>query len=282
MYSNLHFFELLLFFISIGAGIFGSLLGLGGGILIVPTLTLLFGVNIRYAVGASIISVIATSSGAAAKYVKERMANMRVSMVLEVATTMGALLGVMLVPFLPTQFLYVIFSLLLFYSAISMFRTRQENSLSEVKNDYLAEKLKLSSSYSEKGKKIFYNVTRVPYGFSIMLGAGVISALLGIGSGVLKVPAMDQTMRLPLKVSSATSTFMLGVTAAASAGAYYMRGDIIPIIAAPVALGVLVGSSLGPKIMMKTSNERLRKIFVVVLLFIGIQMALKAFRMESQ
>jgi uncharacterized membrane protein YfcA len=273
-------FEGTLFVISVLAGIFGAILGLGGGVLIVPALTLLFGINIRYAVGASIVSVIATSSGAAATYVRDQITNIRVAMLLEVATTVGALSGAMLSPYLPTDFLYVLFSVILLYSALIMFKKRKgtEEHLTS-SDDPWAHRLRLNSAYPDRalGKKVEYAVTRVKFGFSLMFGAGIISGLLGIGSGALKVPAMDSAMRLPIKVSSATSNFMIGVTAAASAGAYYMRGDIIPILAAPVALGVLAGSILGTKVMMRLPSKKLRDLFLVVLMVIAVQMGLKAF-----
>ena len=262
---------------SIGAGIFGAILGLGGGVLIVPILTLFYGVNIRYAVGASIVSVIATSSGAAATYVKDHITNIRVAMLLEVATTLGALAGAMLSPFLPTQALFFVFSLILIYSAVAMFRKKSGDHVVTETDDWFANKLSLNSSYPDHllGREVSYAVTHVPFGFSLMLGAGVISGLLGIGSGALKVPAMDTAMRLPIKVSSATSNFMIGVTAAASAGAYYMRGDIIPFLAAPIAIGVLLGSWLGTKLMMRLHSTMIRKMFLIVLLVIAVEMGLK-------
>lgn len=275
------FFELTLFLISVAAGVFGAILGLGGGVLIVPALTLLFGVQIRYAVGASIVSVIATSSGAAATYVRDHITNIRVAMVLEVATTVGALCGAILSPFFPVRALFAVFSAILFYSAFSMLRKRGDNSTLET-NDPWAARLRLNSSYPDPktGKPISYSVDRVPLGFSLMLGAGVISGLLGIGSGALKVPAMDSALRLPIKVSSATSNFMIGVTAAASAGAYYVRGDILPLLAAPVALGVLGGSMIGTKVMMRLHNDRMRQLFIVVLLGIALEMGLKSYGFE--
>lgn len=252
------------------------MLGLGGGVIIVPVLTLLFGINIRYAIGASIVSVIATSSGAAVAYLKDHVTNIRVAMLLEVATTLGALSGALLSAYFSTQALFLVFAAILLYSAVLMIKKREVHSLAK-SDDWLANKLSLHSSYPDhrEGRTIHYAVTRTPLGLVLMYGAGIISGLLGVGSGVLKVPAMDTAMRLPIKVSSATSSFMIGVTAAASAGAYYMRGDIIPFVAAPVAIGVLIGSRLGTRIMMKMHSENLRKIFLVVLLLIAVQMGLK-------
>jgi uncharacterized membrane protein YfcA len=269
-------FESALLLISIGAGIFGAILGLGGGVIIVPVLSLGFGINLHYAIGASIVSVIATSSGAAVAYLKDHVTNIRVAMLLEVATTIGALSGALVSPYLSAQALYLIFSLVLFYSALLMYRKR-ENHADTHSDDWFANKLRLNSSYPDHnlGKEIEYTVTRIPFGLCLMYLAGIISGLLGVGSGVLKVPAMDTAMRLPIKVSSATSSFMIGVTAAASAGAYYMRGDIIPVIAAPVAVGVLIGSRLGTRIMMKLSGGTLRRIFLGVLLLVALEMGLK-------
>lgn len=272
-------FELILFLSSVAAGTFGALLGLGGGVIIVPVLTLGLGINIRYAIGASIVSVIATSSGAAATYVKDHLTNIRVAMLLEVATTVGALSGAVLSTYIPEKQLFLVFSCILLYSAWIMLRKRNHDDITPlVDSDYWAKRFKLNSSYPDHaiGKEISYAVTHVPLGFSLMMGAGVISGLLGIGSGALKVPAMDSAMRLPIKVSSATSNFMIGVTAAASAGAYYMRGDILPLVAAPVALGVLLGSWFGTKLMMKLHSHRIRSLFIGVLTIIALQMGLKA------
>lgn len=268
-------FELALFLISVAAGVFGAVLGLGGGVLIVPALTLLFGVEIRYAVGASIVSVIATSSGAAATYVRDHITNIRVAMLLEVATTIGALGGAMLAPYFPARVIFVVFSLILLYSAVVMFLKRGDHTIKTTRDPW-ALRLRLNSSYPDHGQTVSYAVDRVPLGFTLMLGAGLVSGLLGIGSGALKVPAMDTAMKLPIKVSSATSNFMIGVTAAASAGAYYMRGDILPVLAAPVALGVLCGAIVGTRLMMRLHNERIRQIFIVVLVLIAVQMGVKA------
>lgn len=276
-------FELTLLLISIGAGTFGALLGLGGGVVIVPVLTLGFGINIRYAIGASIVSVIATSSGAAATYVKDHLTNIRVAMLLEVATTIGALTGAVLSTMVQERDLFFVFSAILFYSAWIMLRKRHQDEVAPLADaHYWAHRFRLNSSYPDHalGKDISYAVTHVPLGFSLMLGAGVISGLLGIGSGALKVPAMDTAMRLPIKVSSATSNFMIGVTAAASAGAYYMRGDILPLVAAPVALGVLLGSWMGTRLMRKLHSKRIRTLFIGVLVIIALQMGLRAFGIQ--
>jgi uncharacterized membrane protein YfcA len=271
-------FEATLFGISIAAGVLGSILGLGGGVVIVPVLTLVFGVNIRYAIGASIVSVIATSSGAAATYVKDHITHVRVAMFLEVATTVGAISGAFAAPFVSPRLLYGLFAAILLLSAAVMVRRRATDWHPLERGDRWAARLKLNSSYPDAavGREVSYAVTHVPLGFALMLVAGLVSGLLGIGSGALKVPAMDSAMRLPIKVSSATSNFMIGVTAAASAGAYYVRGDILPLIAAPVALGVLLGSLIGPRILMRLPAREVRWLFVGVLAFIALELGLKA------
>jgi uncharacterized membrane protein YfcA len=276
--ANNALLELAILALSVGAGAFGAILGLGGGVVIVPTLTLIFGVPIHYAIGASIISVIATSSGAAATYVRDHITNIRVAMLLEVGTTLGALSGALLSPYVKAQYLYVLFAVIMVYSAGAMLRKRKQDLLAPEASSPLARRLKLASTYPDGTLKraVPYGVTGVQLAFVLMLGAGLLSALLGIGSGALKVPAMDSAMRLPIKVSSATSNFMIGVTGAASAGHYYMSGLILPFLAAPVALGVIAGSWVGTKIMMRLSSLWIRRIFIVVLLLIAVEMGLKA------
>jgi uncharacterized protein len=267
---------ILMVLISIFAGILGSILGLGGGIIIIPALTLLFGIDIRFAIGASLISVIATSSGAAASFVRDHMTNIRVAIFLEVATTTGAICGAILSSYLQSKYLFLLFSILLLHSAFLMWR-RGKKKLLEMpgKGHPWAHRLKLHSHYPDLGKNVEYLVENVPLGFFYMFGAGILSALLGIGGGILKVLAMDSAMKLPIKVSSATSNFMIGVTAAASAGIYYMKGDILPEIAAPVAIGVLFGSFLGAKLMTKMKANLIRNIFIIVLVIVSIQMGIK-------
>jgi uncharacterized membrane protein YfcA len=264
---------------SVVAGVAGSILGLGGGIIVIPVLTLLMGVDIRYAIGASVVSVIATSSGAAAAYVREHLANMRVAMFLELGTTTGALTGAFLAGIIGGRFLYILFSLVLGYSAVAMFRKRHGEQQA-VPPDAVADKLRLHGEYFDEqaGQVVAYRVTHTFVGLGLMYVAGVVSGLLGIGSGSLKVPAMDLAMRLPIKVSSATSNFMIGVTAAASAGVYFARGDIDPFIAAPVAAGVLVGATAGSRVLGKLKNSAIRSAFVVVLAWICVQMLWKGVR----
>ncbi len=270
-------FTLATFAISIAAGVLGSLLGLGGGIIIVPALTLLLKVDIRFAIGASIVSVIATSSGAAAAYVRERMTNLRVAMVLEIATTTGALTGAYIAGRINGRWLYIVFGVLMGYSALEMFRNRRRLAPEKVKPDRWADMLRLHDSYFDPsiGAEVPYRVTRTPLGLALMYVAGVVSGLLGIGSGALKVPAMDLAMGLPIKVSTATSNFMIGVTAAASAGVYFSRGDIDPFIAAPVAAGVLLGATGGSYLLGRLKSNAIRIVFVAVLLFVSGEMLFK-------
>jgi len=273
-------FVLLVFAVSVIAGLLGSLLGLGGGIIVIPALTLLFKIDIRYAVGASIVSVIATSSGAAAAYVREHMTNIRVAMFLELATTSGALTGAYLAGIIGGRALYVIFGIVLAYSALAMFRKRHQALSQEVAPDRWADSLRLHGAYYDEAasQQVRYQVTGTRIGLLLMYVAGVVSGLLGIGSGALKVPAMDLAMHLPMKVSSATSNFMIGVTAAASAGAYFMRGDIDPIVAAPVAAGVLLGATAGSRLLGRLQSTSVRIAFVVVLLWISLQMLYNGLR----
>jgi uncharacterized membrane protein YfcA len=266
-----------IFTISILAGVFGSILGLGGGIIITPVLTLVFGVDIKYAIGASIVSVIATSSGAAIAYIKDKITNIRIGMFLEIATTTGAITGAFLSGIISTKYLYFIFGILLLYSALSMLKKSKDELPQDVVTHPVAEKLRLNGEYYDKvlQKQVKYNVTGVYGGFGMMYVAGVISGLLGIGSGIFKVMAMDLFMKLPLKVSSATSNFMIGVTAAASAGVYLLRGNIDPKISAPVALGVLVGATIGTKIMQNLKSKTIRKLFIPILAYVSIEMIIK-------
>ncbi|NKI20268.1 sulfite exporter TauE/SafE family protein [Paenibacillus dendritiformis] len=268
-------FEMLL--ISVLAGIVGSVLGLGGGIIVTPALTLLFGVDINHAIGASIISVIATSSGSAIAYIRDRITNLRVGMFLEIATTVGAITGAFLGAIIAPDWLYVIFGLLLLYSALAMLKKAKSDLPTEVEPHPLATRLNLHSHYYDKAiqQEVHYTVANPYGGFGVMYGAGVISGLLGIGSGSFKVMAMDLFMKLPLKVSSATSNLMMGVTAAASAGVYLFRGDIDPVISALVALGVLIGATLGTRIMQRLKNKTIRKLFVPILAYVAIQMIIQ-------
>ncbi|RKG66570.1 sulfite exporter TauE/SafE family protein [Corallococcus sp. CA054B] len=265
--------------VSIGAGLLGSLLGLGGGLILIPVLTLVLKVDIRYAVGASIVSVIATSSGAAAAYVRDGLANMRVAMFLELATVAGAVTGAMLAGAVGGRALYFLFGAVMAYSALAMLRKLHEDGRprQEPPPDALADRLALHGSYYDvsTGGEVAYRVHRPLMGLGLMYIAGTVSGLLGIGSGALKVPAMDLAMGLPIKVSTATSNFMIGVTAAASAGIYFARGDIDPFIAGPVCVGVTLGAFAGSRYLTKLKSASLRRLFVAVLLWVSYEMLSK-------
>ncbi len=252
------------------AGLLGSLTGLGGGVVIVPLLTLVFGIDFRYAVGASLVSVIATSSGAAVAYVREGFTNVRLGMLLEVATTVGALVGAGLAGWITPSALAVVFGLVLLGSAWFSAQPRPEHVVETP--DPLATRLHLDGTYPSLQGEKHYHVQRVPLGFGIMAGAGALSGMLGIGSGALKVLAMDQAMCLPFKVSTTTSNFMIGVTAAASAGIYLARGYVDPGLAMPVVLGVLAGATLGARLLTTTRSAMLRMIFAVVVAVLGVEM----------
>ncbi len=260
---------------ALAAGFLGALTGLGGGVVIVPFLVFM-GVDIKYAMGASLVSVIATSSGAAASYVKEGYSNIRIGMFLEIATTLGALTGAYLAHLVPTKALFVIFGVVLLFSAYLSLRTMPRQHGTE-KPDPLAVRLRLDGAYPTPEGKQPYHVHRVPLGFSLMYLAGCMSGLLGIGSGAFKVLAMDQAMRIPFKVSTTTSNFMIGVTAAASAGVYLHYGQIDPALTMPVMLGVLIGSLLGAHVLMKAQTRMLRRIFSAVILVLALQMLYKGF-----
>jgi len=264
-------FTLIILIGSYFAGLLGSLTGLGGGVVIIPMLTILLKVDIHYAIGASLISVIATSSGSAAAYVKEGITNMRLGMFLEIATTAGAMLGAILAVYIPTQFIAILFGVILTMSAIMSLRKKAEQIYTN--ESPLAAKLKLNSSYPTAAGEVKYSVRNVGGGFLMMIFAGTISGLLGIGSGALKVIAMDTIMRIPFKVSTTTSNFMIGVTAAASAVVYLQRGYIHPPLVMPVVLGVLCGAFTGSKILVRTSSSGwLRWVFAIVVTFLAGQM----------
>ena len=268
--------------IAVLAGFLGSLVGLGGGIIITPALTILFGFDIKYAIGASIVAVIATSSGSAIAFVKDHVSNMRVGMLLEVFTTAGGVVGALMAGVFSSKLLYIFFSLILLNSFYGMLKktgliTKLKKEEEKVENDKYADKYKLNSTYYDKatGKTVKYNVTNVPQGSLVMFGAGFASGLLGIGSGAFKVVALDTYMKLPIKVSTATSNFMMGVTATASALIYFFNGTINPAIAAPIALGTLIGSRTGAKVMQRLDPKYIRYIFLPILLFTIVNMFLK-------
>ncbi len=264
-------FTLIILIGSYFAGLLGSLTGLGGGFVIIPLLYLLLHVDIHYAIGASLVSVIATSSGSAAAYVKEGITNMRLGMFLEIATTAGAMVGAIVAIYIPGNYIAIIFGCILILSSIMSLRKKAENITTD--KSYLAAKLKLNGSYPTTSGTVEYGVSNVVGGFFMMIFAGVISGLLGIGSGALKVIAMDGIMRIPFKVSTTTSNFMIGVTAAASAVVYLQRGYIDPGISMPVVIGVLLGALTGSKILVNsTSSGWLRWVFTIVVTALAIQM----------
>jgi uncharacterized protein len=267
-----------LFCVSVGASALGGALGMASGIFIVPILTMVVGVDIHVAIGASIVSVIACSCGSAAPFLKERLTNVRLAIVLETATTLGAASGVLLSGVVSVPVLYAIFAVVLLVSAWQMSRRRRVAVVPAHGKPPHRWARRLDGVYPDRtlGRDVAYRVDRLPAGLGLMYGAGLLSALLGIGSGVLKIPAMDTALCLPIKVSSATSNFMIGVTAAASAGAYFMRGAILPDVAGPVALGSVVGALLGARLLMFVSADKLRLLFVAVLLALAVQMSLAA------
>jgi uncharacterized membrane protein YfcA len=275
-------FGLWLFAVALGASVLGGILGMAGGIVVVPILTMFGHLDIRTAIGASIVSVIASSCASASPFLEGGLVNIRLAVVLETTTTLGALTGVLLAGSIPTAYLFLLFTLILALSAQQMLARRGEPAGAATRADTWgwAGALQLDASYPDRGRRVAYQVQRLPLGMLLMYGAGLISALLGIGSGVLKIPAMDTALRLPIKVSSATSNFMIGVTAAASAGAYFMRGDIVPAVAGPVALGSVVGSLIGARVLLAVPNQRIRLFFVVVLVALAIQMALSGFGVQ--
>ncbi|HLY62899.1 MAG TPA: sulfite exporter TauE/SafE family protein [Terriglobia bacterium] len=261
----------LIFVGSVIAGFLGALTGLGGGVIVTPLLTLALGVDIRYSIGATLVSVIATSSGAAAAYVREGFSNIRIGMFLEIATTVGAVVGASLALRIPTSAIAVIFGIVLLGSAYMSSRKHLDEALTGPPN-HLATVLRLDSTYPTENGQQSYRVRGVPGGFGLMFGAGAMSGLLGIGSGALKVIAMDQVMRIPFKVSTTTSNFMIGVTAAASAGIYLKRGYIDPGLAMPVMLGVLAGSFLGARVLPKAKSNVLRLVFGVTVGVLALEM----------
>ena len=254
------------------AGFLGALTGLGGGVVLVPALALLFHVDIKYAIGASLVCVIATSSGAAAAYVKEGYSNIRIGMLLEIATTLGAIAGAFLATRVSTHAIAIVFGLVLLHAAYQSLFGKKQDAAALVESDALAAKLRLAADYPVGEQRQAYGVRNVPVGFSLMFGAGALSGLLGIGSGAVKVIAMDRAMRIPFKVSTTTSNFMIGVTAAASAGVYLGRGYIDPRLSMPVVLGVLGGAFLGSKVLVKAPVRALRVTFGVIIFLLAIEM----------
>ncbi|MEX2299739.1 MAG: sulfite exporter TauE/SafE family protein [Bryobacterales bacterium] len=254
------------------AGLLGAMTGLGGGVVLIPMLTLGFGFDIRYAIGASLVSVIATSSGAAAAFVREGYTNIRIGMFLEIATSLGAILGAILAASVNPMWIGLVFGVVLLHAAYTALRPHPQELGIDLPSSALAQKLRLDGSYpTAEGMRTYY-VRSVPAGFVLMGVAGVLSGLLGIGSGAIKVLAMDRAMKLPFKVSTTTSNFMIGVTAAASAGVYLGRGYIDPGLSMPVMLGVLAGSLLGARLLAKAPTRQLRLLFAVVIAVLAVEM----------
>ncbi|NLR79641.1 sulfite exporter TauE/SafE family protein [Chitinophaga eiseniae] len=265
------FFTLILLCGAFSAGLLGSLTGLGGGVVIIPLLTLGFHVDIRYAIGTALVASIATSSGSASAYVKEGITNIRLGMFLEIATTTGAVVGALIAVYMPTNVVAIIFGLVLIFSSLMSFRKKTLYTEDSAKSK-LAAQLRLNNSYPTAEGAVNYQVHHVPGGYFMMTFAGVMSGLLGIGSGALKVLAMDNIMRIPFKVSTTTSNFMIGVTAAASAVVYLQRGYISPGLCMPVVLGVLAGAFAGSRLLTRANVKWLRIVFSVVIGFLAVQM----------
>lgn len=270
-------FSILLLFFSLLAGLLGALTGLGGGIIVIPVLVVLFKVDIHYAMGASLISVIATSSGAAVAYMRDGYTNIRIGVYLEVAAVLGALTGALLISVMPKSVIAILFSGILFISSYMTLQRHEDQEGYSMSHPW-AKALKLDGRYPHQKNQIqSYHVQRAPLGLFLMGIAGLLSGLLGIGSGSLKVLAMDQALRLPYKVATTTSNFMIGITAATSAGIYFDRGYINPAITFPVMIGVLAGSFLGAKILPRIHIYALRVIFSIVICLIGVQMLYQTF-----
>lgn len=268
---------IILFLGAISAGLLGSLTGLGGGVIIIPLLTLGFGVPMHYAIGASLISVIGTSSGAAVAFVKEGFTNMRIGMFLEIATTAGAIVGALVSGMLNPNTIGIIFASILLLTVILNLKGKPDHQEPLIKGS-LEDRLKLYGTFPDKGVIKSYAARNTIPGFFMMMFAGAMSGLLGIGSGALKVLAMDNMMRLPFKVSTTTSNFMIGVTAVASSLIYFQRGEIIPVIVAPVLVGVVVGSFIGSKTLMVSKTKKLKTFFAIVITILSVYMMYNGIR----
>lgn len=264
-------FTLILLAASYCAGLLGSLTGLGGGVVVIPVLTLCFGVDFHYAVGAALVASIATSSGSGSAYVKEGVTNIRLGMFLEIATTIGAVCGAAVAIYLNSNTIAIIYGSVLVLTAAMQQRRKSDHD--GVTGSEMARRLKLFGSWPQKdGTMKHYQLRHVGGGFSVMYVAGVLSGILGIGSGVLKVIAMDGIMKVPFKVSTTTSNFMMGVTACASAVIYVQRGNIVPGMACPVMIGVLFGALTGAKLLKRLDVRLLRRIFCIVILMVAANM----------
>lgn len=269
-------FVVLAFLGATAAGTLGALLGIGGGIIVIPGLTLLLGIDIHFAAGASLIAVLATSTGGAAAFTRLGLTNRRLALLLAVATTTGALVGAYVGGVVSGQVLYLVFAVVVLYAAAMMLRRRGAEA-AELPSHPWASRLSLAGTYPDMAQKrqIAYGVAGVPLALIVVFLGGIFSGLLGVGGGPFNVPAMDQIMRVPLKVVAATSNMLIGITAAASVGVYFARGDIVPLVAVPVALGVLLGAAIGARLLMRVPVLLLRRVFVVALVVVAIQMGLK-------
>lgn len=266
-------FILIMFLGAFAAGFIGSLSGLGGGIIIIPLLSVFLGVDMHYAIGTALVAVIATSSGSASAYVREGITNMRLGMFLEIATTIGAVVGALISTNAPTSLLAIIFGATLIFSSLNSIRKKEDHLVLPEQGSTLAKKLKLAGNYpTTSGEKVHYSMTNILSGFSMMGVAGMMSGLLGIGSGAFKVIAMDTIMKVPFKVSTTTSNFMMGVTAIASSVIYIQKGYIEPSICMPVIIGVLIGSMVGAKVLMKANTKKLKLFFAVLIFIIALNM----------
>jgi len=271
---------LAVFLVALVAGFAGSMVGVGGGIFLVPFLTLVLGLDVRMAIATSLIGVIATSSGAASVYVRDRLTNLRLGMFLEVATSLGAILGAFVAAvYLGPVVLQVVFGIVAVYAALFMLRTREgarERAALAPEEPGLAKTLNLSSYYFDPEDRAVYRyrVARPGAGFAVSAVAGALSGLLGVGGGFVKVPAMNLLMRVPMKVAVATSNLMIGVTAAASAFVYYSHGYVQPTLAAVVILGVFLGTLVGTRVLQRLPAAWVRAVFAVILVAVGIAMAL--------
>ncbi|MGC4001019.1 MAG: sulfite exporter TauE/SafE family protein [Anaeromyxobacter sp.] len=273
-------FTLAVLVVSFLAGLLGSLVGLGGGIIVVPALSLVLGVDMRHAIGASIVAVIATSTGSAARYVREHLSNLRVAMVLELATAAGALVGALMAGQIPTRGLKLLFGALQVFTVVTMLRHGRGGARLEPPPDAWADRLQLHGAWTDPvtGREHPYRVARTRFGLAVSGAAGVVSGLLGVGGGLFKVPAMTLAMGIPLKVATATSNFMIGVTAAAGAAVYFARGDVLPFVAAPVAVGVVLGATTGARIMGRVPTAAIRWLFVGVASITAVQMLIQGVR----
>ncbi len=267
-------FTAILFLGALLAGFLGSLTGLGGGIVIVPLLTLVMAVDIRYAIGTSLVAIIATSSGSSARFTREGYTNVKVGMVLELATIGGAVGGAFLATFLQASWLLTVFGVVLIGS-LAVTNRPNRLTVGPLEPDRLTRSLRLNSTYPDAGTDVPYRVYRVPQATGVMIGAGALAGLLGIGAGAFKVLAMDQLMHMPFKVSTTTSNFMIGATAAASTGVYLGSGYIDPAITFPVVLGALAGSVVGSRVLVRTASPRVRMVFSILIALVGIQMIVK-------